>query len=284
MPVRIYTTNAGTDLSDAASALLADLIARHGRAVLLAPTFAELDLCRHDAAEAGISLGIDYKTPTSWLRSLWELLGDGRGFVDNLQRQMLFSDMVTRLDDADLQPLSRSQGTVRMLARMARDVLPGVAGTGAERCRGDNCQPEPKSDAAARVFELLRAYAGGLDRRDMVEPCEAADIMAGALADSLLACTRAVCVRGITSFTHGLLELLSAVANYGGLVVVLFFCLLLVLPRHLMPAVCCLRLRRWRRTPSRLMPLAGPPLSLPLLRSPAPMPVPMLMRTPSISW
>lgn len=221
MPVRIYTTNAGTDLSDAESALLADLIAHHGRAVLLAPTFAELDLCRHDAAEAGISLGIDYKTPTSWLRSLWELLGDGRGFVDNLQRQMLFSDMVTRLDDADLQPLSRSQGTVRMLARMARDVLPGVAGTGAERCRGDNCQPEPKSDAEARVFELLRAYADGLDRRDMVEPCEAADIMAGTLADSLPACTRAVCVRGITSFTHGLLELLSAVANNGGEVVVL---------------------------------------------------------------
>lgn len=221
MPVRIYTTNAGTDLSDAELALLADLIVRHGRAVLLAPTFAELDLCRHDAAEAGVSLGIDYKTSTSWLRSLWELLGDGRGFVDNLQRQMLFSDMVTRLDDADLQPLSRSQGTVRMLARMARDVLPGVAGTGAERCRGDNCQPEPKSDAEARVFELLRAYAGGLDRRDMVEPCEAADIMTSVLADSLPACTRAVCVRGITSFTHGLLELLSAVANNGGEVVVL---------------------------------------------------------------
>lgn len=221
MPVRIYTTNAGTDLSDAESALLADLIARHGRAVLLAPTFAELDLCRHDAAEAGVSLGIDHKTPASWLRSLWELLGDGRGFVDNLQRQMLFSDMVTRLDDVDLQPLSRSQGTVRMLARMARDVLPGVAGTAAERCRGNNCRPEPKSDAEARVFELLRAYAGGLDRRDMVEPCEAADIMASALADNLPACARAVCVRGVTSFTHGLLELLSAVANSGGEVVVL---------------------------------------------------------------
>lgn len=221
MPVRIYTTNAGTDLSDAEAALLADLVARHGRAVLLAPSFAELDLCRHDAAEAGVSMGIDYKTPTSWLRSLWELMGDGRSFVDNLQRQMLFSDMVTRLDDADLQPLSRSQGTVRMLARMARDVLPRVAGTGAERCRGDNCQPESKSDAEARVFELLRAYAGGLDRRDMVEPCEAADIMTSVLADSLPACTRAVCVRGITSFTHGLLELLSAVANNGGEVVVL---------------------------------------------------------------
>lgn len=224
MPVRIYTTNAGTDLSDAEAALLADLVARHGRAVLLAPTFAELDLCRHDAAEAGVSLGIDYKTPISWLRSLWELMGDGRSFVDNLQRQMLFSDMIDRRDDAALQPLSRSQGTVRMLARMARDVLPDVAGTGDERCRDATAQPEPKSDAEARVFELLRAYAGGLDRRDMVEPCEAADMMAEALANNLPGCARAVCVRGVTSFTHSLLELLSAVANRGGEVVVLLAC------------------------------------------------------------
>lgn len=221
MPVRIYTTNAGTDLSDAEAALLADLVARHGRAVLLAPTFAELDLCRHDAAVADVSLGVDYKTPSSWLRSLWELMGDGRSFVDNLQRQMLFSDMVARRDDADLQPLSRSQGTVRMLARMARDVLPGVAGTGAERRCDSVCQPEPKSDAEARVFELLRAYASGLDRRDMVEPCEAADMMASALADNLPTCARAVFVRGVTSFAHGLLGLLSAVANGGGEVVVL---------------------------------------------------------------
>ena len=221
MPVRIYTTNAGADLSNAEAALLADLVARHGRAVLLAPTFAELDLCRHDAAVTDVSLGVDYKTPSSWLRSLWELMGDGRSFVDNLQRQMLFSDMVARRDDADLQPLSRSQGTVRMLARMARDVLPGVAGTGAERRCDSVCQPEPKSDAEARVFELLRAYASGLDRRDMVEPCEAADMMAGALADNLPTCARAVFVRGVTSFAHGLLELLSAVANGGGEVVVL---------------------------------------------------------------
>lgn len=221
MPVRIYTTNTGADLSDAEAALLADLVARHGHAVLLAPSFAELDLCRHDAAVAGASLGVDYKPPASWLRSMWELMGDGRSFVDNMQRQMLFSDMIARRDDADLQPLSRSQGTVRMLARMARDVLPGVAGTGAERCRGDVCQPDPKSDAEARVFELLSSYASGLDRRDMVEPCEAADLMAEVLADNLPACARAVCVRGITSFTHGLLELLSAVANNGGEVVVL---------------------------------------------------------------
>lgn len=221
MPVRIYTTNTGTNLSDAEASLLADLVARHGRAVLLAPSFAELDLCRHDAAVAGASLGVDYKTPASWLRSLWELMGDGRSFVDNMQRQMLFSNMIARRDDADLQPLSRSQGTVRMLARMACDVLPGVAGTGAERRCGDVCRPDPKSDAEARVFDLLSAYASGLDRRGMVEPREAADLMAEVLADNLPACARAVCVRGVTSFTYSLLGLLSAVANNGGEVVVL---------------------------------------------------------------
>lgn len=224
MPVRIYTTNTGTDLSDAEASLLADLVARHGRAVLLAPSFAELDLCRHDAAVAGASLGVDYKTPASWLRSLWELMGDGRSFVDNMQRQMLFSNMIARRGDADLQPLSRSQGTVRMLARMARDVLPGVAGTGAERRCGDVCRPDPKSDAEARVFDLLSAYASGLDRRGMVESCEAADLMAEVLAYNLPACARAVCVRGVTSFTYSLFGLLSAVANNGGEVVVLLAC------------------------------------------------------------
>mgnify|MGYP000072637645 CR=1 FL=1 len=288
MPVRIYTTNAGADLSDAEAALLADLIARHGRAVLLAPTFAELDLCRHDAAEAGVSLGIDYKTPTSWLRSLWELLGDGRGFVDNLQRQMLFSDMVARLDDADLQPLSRSQGTVRMLARMARDVLPGVAGTGTERCCDNVCKPKPKSDAEARVFELLCAYARGLDRRDMVEPCEAADIMADALADNLPACTRAVCVRGITSFTHGLLELLSAVANNGGEVVVLLACEQAAMREELAAAFDA-RGVLFEAAPLREDAVAsdaacGTAAQPAFIEVAGPMPVPMLMRTPSISW
>ena len=138
MPVRIYTTNTGTDLSDAEAALLADLVARHGRVVLLVPSFAELDLCRHDAAVAGASLGVDYKTPASWLRSLWELMGDGRSFVDNMQRQMLFSDMIARRDDADLQPLSRSQGTVRMhhivYARPARAVVSRGEQWGRGRC------------------------------------------------------------------------------------------------------------------------------------------------------
>ena len=56
------------------------------------------------------------------------------------------------------------------------------------------------------------------------------------------------------------------------------------LPRHLMPAVCCLRSRRWGRTPSRLMPLVELPLSLPLLRSRAPTPALMLMRTQLMIW
>ena len=260
MPVRIYTTNAGTDLSDAESALLADLIARHGRAVLLAPTFAELDLCRHDAAEAGISLGIDYKTPTSWLRSLWELLGDGRDFVDNLQRQMLFSDMVTRLDDADLQPLSRSQGTVRMLARMARDVLPGVAGR--------------PSDAVATIASLSQKAMPRLVCSSFCVPTRVVwtvEIWSSPARQLTLwpvpwpiACRRAPAPYAC-AVSRRLRTVCSSCCLPWRTMGERSSCCLPAsrrrcarsLPRHLMPAVCCLRPRRWRRTPSRLMPLAG---------------------------
>lgn len=211
---------------------------------------------------------VDYKTPASWLRSLWELMGDGRSFVDNMQRQMLFSDMIARRDDADLQPLSRSQGTVRMLARMARDVLPGVAGTGAERCCGDVCRPDPKSDAESRVFELLSAYASGLDRRDMVEPCEAADLMAEVLADNLPACAApyacAVSRRLRTACSSCCLPWrITGERSLCCLPASRRQCARSLLPL-LMPAVCCLRLRRWGRVPLRSRLPPSPPLSLPL--------------------
>ena len=72
------------------------------------------------------------------------------------------------------------------------------------------------------MFELFCAPTRAVWTVEIwLSPCEAADIMTSVPADSLPACTRVVCVRGITSFTHGLLELLSAVANNGGEVVVL---------------------------------------------------------------
>ena len=163
MPVRIYTTNAGADLSDAEAALLAELVARHGRAVLLAPTFAELDLCRHDAAEVGVSLGIDYKTPSSWLRSLWELMGDGARF----RRQPAAPDAVLGHGHA-----SRRCRPAAAFAQPGHGAYACAHGPRcAAGCGGDGCRTMPWRQLPAgakkrcrgscvRAFACLRGWFG----------------------------------------------------------------------------------------------------------------------------
>ena len=217
MAVRIYMTRAGSELCPAEVSLVERLVDERGRAVLVAPSFAEADVCRHDLARAGIALGVDYATPARWTGALWDLLGDGRHMVDNLGRQLVISDMLCRRAPEELAPLGNTPGTVRMLARMARDLLPGVAGTALTR-GGDASSTRYAGESAAekRVVELLRAYAEALDARGLVELCEAAEILADELPSRLPACARTVVVRGVTSWSHAFLQLLGAVDAAGG--------------------------------------------------------------------
>ncbi len=217
MPVRIYTTNAGTDLSDAESALLADLIARHGRAVLLAPTFAELDLCRHDAAAAGVSLGIDYKTPTSWLRSLWGAFGATGRFRQPATPDAVFGQghASRRCRFAAAASVQSGHGAHARAQRPKGATYYRAAGgtesaSESDAC-GNNCQPElQKAPPGLVCSELLRSasrtrrFGPSVDIWSSVRRLETY----GGTAPwpiNLPACTRAVCVRGVTSFTHGLL-------------------------------------------------------------------------------
>ena len=224
MAVRIYTTHSGSELCTEEIALLGRLVDERGRAVLVAPSFAEADVCRHDLARAGVSLGVEYVTPTRWVDALWGLLGDGRRMVGSLARQLLFSDILSRRTPEELAPLGNTPGTVRMLSRMARDLLPGVAGTAVGRAAGDPGGFAGKSAAEKRVAELLRAYADALDVRGLVEPCEAAEVLAAGLSSRLPACARTVVVRGVTSWSHAFLQLVGAIAKAGGDVRILLAC------------------------------------------------------------
>lgn len=216
MTVRIYTTNAGSELCPAEIQLAGRLVDERGRATLIAPSFAEADVCRHDLARAGVSLGVDYATPARWVASLWDLLGDGRRMVDDLGRRLLSSDILSRRAPEGLAPLGNTPGTVRMLSRIARDLLPGVAGTAEDRAVGAPVPFEGTSAAERRVAELLRAYAAALDSRGLVEPCEAAEVLAGVMSSQLPACARTVVVRGVTSWSFAFLQVLRAVAAAGG--------------------------------------------------------------------
>ena len=221
MAVRIYTTHAGTELSLAEVDLVRRLVDERGRAVLVASSFAEADACRHDLARAGVALGVDYATPSRWVHGLWDLFGDGCRTVDDLGRQLLFSDIMSRRSADELEPLGNTPGTVRMLSRMARDLLPGVAGTAGGRAAGVADLFEGSSAAERRVVELLRSYADALDRRGLVETCEAAEVLAAGMRPRLPSCARTVVLRGVTSWPHALLQLVAGVAVAGGDVVVL---------------------------------------------------------------
>ena len=99
---------------------------RHGRATLLAPDFAERDVCRRTLADAGLGLAVAVETPASWLAALWELWGDGRQLVDAAARKLLLAEVLYRHTEGAPGEggLRESAGTVDMLARAARGYLP----------------------------------------------------------------------------------------------------------------------------------------------------------------
>ena len=207
MGVTIYTTGAGTRLSAAEIELLQGAANEFGRVTLLVPSLEERDACRRDLADAGACLGIDVVTPASWAASLWELFGDGRTIVLSLDRQLLMANVLATADADARGPLRDTPGTVRMLARMARDLLPAIAeGTA-----------EPASAAERAVFSLVRAYRDALLERGLVELSEAAESMTASFAEGLPACARAVVMRDVTMLPGYLVRLLAAVGKVGSL-------------------------------------------------------------------
>ena len=211
MGVTIYTTGSGARLSAAEISLLDDAAYEFGRVTLLVPSREERDACRRALADAGACLGVDASTPRAWVASLWELFGDGRAIVSNLERQLLMASVVADTDAAVRGPLRNTPGTVRMLARMARDLVPVIAA-------GD---AEPASDAERAVFSLVTAYRDALLERGLVEFSDAAESLATSFAGGLPSCARAVVLRDVTVLPGYLIRLLAAVGCARSLSIVL---------------------------------------------------------------
>ena len=211
MGVTIYITSAGARLSAAEIALLQGTANEAGRVTLLVPSMEERDTCRRDLADARACLGIDAVTPASWTASLWELFGDGRAVISSLDRQLIMASVLATADADVRGPLRDTPGTVRMLSRMARDLLPAIEAD----------STEPASEAERAVFSLVRAYHDALAERGLVELAEAAESMAVSFAENLPACTRAVVMRDVTMLPGYLVRLLAAAGKAGSLGVLL---------------------------------------------------------------
>ena len=211
MALSIHVRQAGAQLGEGEMELLARGAREQGRATLLVPNRAERELCRQALAQAdGGSLagtGIDVNTPAAWVEGLWELFGDGRRIVGRIERRMIMGALVADRDEEDLAPLRDNPGTLRLLARIAKDLLPYATSPDA---------PAAASEAEQRVRGLLSAYGRRLKERGLVEASQAAELLGRSFAGRLPACARFVCLRDLEQLPAWELRLLAAIGRGDG--------------------------------------------------------------------
>ncbi len=206
MAVRIIHTNTPARLEAREARRLA-AGAAHGRVTLVVPSRTERDLQRRALAEAGCGLGIDVTTPAGLIETLWELMGDGRRLASRLERRLIMAAVVDGMAPEDLAPLKNNPGTVRMLARIARDLLPFAL--------DDDAYRQHARAAEQTVLAVLEAYRAALGERGLVEGAEAAQLMTEQLAQHALPCTACVAVCDVLELPAYLSRLLAAIAREG---------------------------------------------------------------------
>ena len=209
MPASISIAHRAPAPSQEEVARIAAAVERHGRATLLAPDFAERDVCRRTLADAGLGLAVAVETPASWLAALWELWGDGRQLVDAAARKLLLAEVLCR--HAERAPgeggLRESAGTVDMLARAARGYLPYALAA-------DTAGAFTASER--EVLGALRRYADLLAEHGLIEPATAAVLLARRFRDrGVPASERFVALRGTAELPVYLIDLLTPIAASG---------------------------------------------------------------------
>lgn len=215
MGVRIIGTQAAQEMLPAEVELVRAAVARCSVVTLLADGMGEKRRVERELARAGVGLGAAVTVPAFWLADRWGLYGDGRAIVSASDRRLIMADVLARAAEADRGPLGANAGTVKLLARMASELLPQAAGTAAP---GAGAAPaQAPSDAEACAARLLGRYRAELERRGLVEACEAAQVLCAEPA-ALRGC---VVLRGVDALPAYLTDLLRAQARQGEVVFLL---------------------------------------------------------------
>lgn len=214
MALNVYTTQGSSELSGDEVALIGRAAGQWGRVTVLVPSFDEREACRQVLARSGVGLGVEVLTPSTWIDGLWALMGDGRRLLRSIERRMLMAHVVSGFSEHELAPLRSNPGTIRLLADLARDLLGVIP---AEDAHAE----QDWSDAERTVFCVLRRYAAALLERGLIEPCQAAGILASTIVSQVPACARCVILRDVTALPGYLAGLVRASAAAGEVAVLL---------------------------------------------------------------
>lgn len=151
----------------AAAELAQDAAANGQRPALIVPSqYHQIATCK-SLSEMGMGFGVDITTPFSWLEGLWELFGDGRRLIDGFGRTL----EILKVLESEAR-LDCSAGIVNLLDGCAWQAAPFL---------GNGHGLSENEQAAVAV---LGRYLESIHAQNLIEPSEAAVLLAGTLDPS----------------------------------------------------------------------------------------------------
>ena len=173
-----------------------------GRAVLLVPSFAQALEAQRALSGLDLALGVTVTTPAAWAQERWEVWGDGRRPVDAPSRDVLARRVLARATWRPGSRLTLTPGSVALLADLARDGLPWLAGAQT---------PDGVTRAEAELVSLLSSYEQELRAHSLVETCEIERALPAVLDAEGVSTPPVTCV-GFTEMSRADRELVCALA------------------------------------------------------------------------
>ena len=165
MPVTLITGRANTGKTGRALSIYRDDLLAGGSPVVILPSQPDVQRMVKELASER-ALGVEAMGFDAFVASRWDAVGDGRGIITPVQRRVLLGEVLREIG-------SSGPGFARLTARAVQHLA----------SEGDGWRAlSPVSGDAAGLGLATAAYARELELRGLVEPGEAADIVARALS------------------------------------------------------------------------------------------------------
>lgn len=168
-------------MDDKLKSLIQDILSSYGRCTILVSNAALRErIALACAQNPQLEVGVEVQTPLNYIKSIWELWGDGRRSVDPLTRKLLLHTLLEHEANREVSSLAFNSGTVEVLATLAKALPPQkleslvLAESQTSQVLGDELL---LSTAESELLRLVSEYHQTLADLDLVEPCDAATIL-----------------------------------------------------------------------------------------------------------
>lgn len=172
MSYQQQTFNNAEDLYRAIKDVLVSSVSSHAQVVVLVATKAHALGMRRRLERDSCGFGVCVATLSEWVFDQWELVGDGRNIVTDMQRKALIKTALLNCEASE-RTLLESPGGIALAASLARDALPTLLYQAAQQEAFSMLTPAEKALIAA-----LTHYALLLERRNCCEVSQAMDTLA----------------------------------------------------------------------------------------------------------